>query len=99
MSRRLLSVLLIGAAFSGSLMTTAARAADRDFCRNYAEAAVRQSRAADEHDRCHRAVRDDPARWSSDIRVHMDWCRDAKIEDADREREARKHVLDDCARR
>ena len=99
MSMRLMSVLLIGAAASGSLMLSAAQAADRDFCRNYADAAVRQSRAADEHGACHRAVHDDPNRWSLDRRVHLDWCRDAKIEDADREREARKHILDDCARR
>jgi hypothetical protein len=99
MSMRLTSVLLISAAFSGSMLLSAAHAADRDFCRSYAEAAVRQSKVADEHERCHAAVRDDPARWSSDFRVHMDWCRSAKVEDADHEREGRKHVLDDCARR
>ncbi len=99
MSKRFASVLLIGAAFSGSLLLSAAQAADRDFCRNYAEAALRQSRAAHEHGRCHEAIRDDASRWSTDFRVHMDWCRTARIEDADREREARKHTLDECARR
>jgi len=96
MSRRLTSMLILSAAFSGSLALSAAHAADRDFCRGYSRAAVRQFHEAQEHGRCRAAIRDDPNRWHGDYRSHFEWCRSADVDDASRERDSRKRVLDDC---
>lgn len=98
MSKRLTSVLIISAAFSGSLLLSAAHAADRNFCRDYSDAAMRQFKLAQEHERCHAAIRDDANRWHGDYRSHMEWCRSVSANDANRERESRKRVLDECAR-
>src|SRR5579862_7654597 len=77
---------------------TSARAADRDFCRDYARAAVNQVRGAMSHGRCRFRAENNPARWSTDFRVHFDWCRGVSRDQAEDERDARRHILDRCAR-
>ena len=76
---------------------TAASAADPGFCRDYARAAVRQTRGADSHMRCIRHVDNNQSRWSTDFRHHYEWCLGVHREDADAERDARMRTLDRCA--
>ena len=60
-----------------TLLTTAtafapaAQSAPPDFCRDYAAAAVRQVEAARSIPACNRGV---GPRWTTDYRVHFDWC-------------------------
>ena len=44
------------------------------YCRDYAQTAIRQSRAARDHDRCHHFIRDNPARFSEDYNGHYNSC-------------------------
>jgi hypothetical protein len=92
LSAALAAALVLGAA-AGS-----AKAADREFCRDYARAAVNQTRGAMSHERCEWRTERDRARWSTDFRVHFDWCRSVSREQADAERDARRHALERCAR-
>jgi hypothetical protein len=76
----------------------AAFAAGPDFCRDYAEAAVRQAHEVREIPFCARVVRFDPARWSEDRRGHFEWCRAVPPDVAIAERDARTHHLHECRR-
>jgi hypothetical protein len=76
----------------------AAHAAGDGFCRDYARAAVNQVRGAMAHYRCDWRTDRDPARWSTDWRVHYDWCRGVSRDQASDEREARRNALEHCAR-
>jgi hypothetical protein len=49
-----------------------AQAADPAFCAGYADAAINQVRVALSSPNCAGGVRG--ARWSSERRVHFDWC-------------------------
>ena len=75
-----------------------ARAADREFCRDYARAALNQVRGASSHERCEWRMDRNETRWSSDYRVHFDWCRGVSRDQAQDEREARRRALEHCAR-
>ena len=90
---------LIGAIFglAGLVAAGAAAAADREFCRDYAQAAVRQVRAAQEHSAC-AAQMADAARWSPEFRDHIRWCLHVSKDTATDERHARHRVLQACAR-
>ena len=78
--------------------TPAANAASREFCRDYARAAVRQVRGALSHGRCIRHIDDDSARWSTDFQTHFRWCLDQSRDAAEAERDARRDKLERCAR-
>jgi hypothetical protein len=75
---------------------TSAGAAGPGFCHDYAQAALRQVRGALNNRRCTFHMQNE-ARWSSDYRTHYDWCLGASREDADRERDARRDLLEHCA--
>jgi hypothetical protein len=89
------------AAAGGALLILAssapAFAANPDFCRDYARAAVRQTREAQSHDRCMRHMGDDHTRWSTDFPSHYNWCLSVHRDQADSERDARRDMLDRCA--
>lgn len=53
------------------LAPMAAQAAPGPFCRDYAAAAVRQVEAARSVPACNRGT---GARWTTDFKVHFDWC-------------------------
>lgn len=53
------------------LLPLAARAAPPPFCRDYAAAAVRQVELARAIPACNRGA---GPRWTTDYRVHFDWC-------------------------
>ena len=75
-------------------VSTAAQAADPAFCRNYANAALRQVRVAMSVPRC--AAGAVGARWSPYYRVHFNWCLGAPYAAAGRERDARTNMLRAC---
>jgi hypothetical protein len=89
-----------GLAFSVALVLGAgaptARAADPDFCRDYAQGGVTQAREARSHRRCDRLIAQNPARWTLDFKAHFDWCRAVRRGEAERERADRTHDLDGC---
>lgn len=96
MSNSLKSRLACGAAtaaivsvFAGS----AARAAAPDFCRDYAVAAVRQVQLARSIPACDRGT---GPRWTSDYRVHFNWCLGASPDAVEAERAARSNWLRSC---
>jgi hypothetical protein len=72
----------------------AAQAADPAFCRGYAEAAVNQVRGGLANPACARGMHGD--RWSSDFRVHFEWCRGQPIPAAEAERHMRTEYLRGC---
>lgn len=74
---------------------TAASAADKEFCHDYASAAMRQVHGALNNRRCSFRV-DNSTRWSTDYRAHFQWCRDVSRDQANGERDARRRVLDHC---
>jgi hypothetical protein len=71
----------------------AAQAAPPDFCRDYAAAAVRQVEAARSIPACNRGV---GPRWTTDYRVHFDWCLGANPGVVEAERNARTNWLRAC---
>ena len=98
MSKRLISLLVTSVALSSTLALAPAKAADKDFCRAYTDAAMRQVHEAREHPRCHDLIRDNPARWQDDYQGHFNWCLSTHRDDVERERDARTRELDGCAR-
>jgi hypothetical protein len=90
-----LAALGIVSAFSVAGLT-AAQAAPPGFCDQYAHAAENQVRGALSNPRCAREMQG--ARWSSDFRVHYDWCLGASFEAANAERNARTDFLRGCRR-
>ncbi|MGB8365029.1 MAG: hypothetical protein ACLQUZ_18950 [Rhizomicrobium sp.] len=95
MIRFLYAAVIAGAAFVAT--ASGVQAADRDFCREYTDAALVQVRAALSMPRC--AERFDPGpRWSTDRAVHFKWCRGVSRDAANDEREARKDFIERCRR-
>jgi len=88
------AALAVGAGFA-----LAANAADENFCKDYARAAVNQVRSAEKHERCEHHLRNEGERWTRNYRAHYDWCRGVRREAAWEERNARKYALERCARR
>jgi hypothetical protein len=95
LSKPLLIVAACGAVLG---FAASANAANPEFCRDYSRAAVRQVRVALNHPRCDWRVDRNPTRWSTDWRVHFDWCRNVDRYQADAERDSRRATLDRCAR-
>jgi hypothetical protein len=85
-----------GSAFLLSLASSPVQAADPGFCRNYARAALNQVQLALSTPGCRRGL--EGARWSSDFRVHFDWCVGASPIAADGERAVRTEHLRVCRR-
>jgi hypothetical protein len=82
------AVLTIAMAFA-----PAAQAAPPDFCRDYATAAVRQVEAARSIPACNRGA---GPRWTTDYRLHFDWCLGANPAAVEAERAARTNWLRAC---
>ena len=91
-------------AVAAALVTAAAgwvgsaQGADREFCHDYARAALNQVRGASSHERCDEHMDRNETRWSRDYRVHFDWCRGVSRDQAEDERQARRRTLEHCAR-
>jgi hypothetical protein len=95
MSNSLRSVLACGAAaiVTGIAAGSPARAASPDFCRDYATAAVRQVQLARSIPACDRGT---GPRWTTDFRVHFDWCLNSPPGAVEAERNARTNWLRAC---
>ena len=85
---------LIGAGLLLATAASTALAAPPPFCRGYAGAALNQVRVALAIPRCRAGL--EGARWSSDFRVHYDWCLGAPPGAAAEEREARTIHIRRC---
>jgi hypothetical protein len=92
----MLKVLMCAALSIAALAWTppTAQAADREFCRAYADAAINQVRGALAHPRC--AHRIEGTRWAPEARVHFDWCLSQPPSAAESERLARTEFLRGC---
>jgi hypothetical protein len=90
MLRISMSATLIAAALA---FAPAAQAAPPDFCRDYATAAVRQAEVARSVPACSRAA---GPRWTTDYRLHFDWCLGANPAAVESERAARTNWLHAC---
>jgi len=75
------------------LIPLAAQAADPGFCREYATAAVRQVELARSIPACNRGT---GPRWTTDYRVHFDWCLGAAPPAVEAERNARTNWIRSC---
>ena len=91
---RLMSATLIGAALALSAAVPAAQAAGPGFCRDYANAALNQVRAALSLPGCRGGM--EGTRWSAAFPVHYSWCLGANPAAAAEEREARTIHLRRC---
>jgi hypothetical protein len=90
--------LLCFAAMAGLAVTTivspGARAADPEFCQDYARSAVEQANHAMHRRSCQYLV--DGGRFSLDYRNHYNWCLNAHRHEADEERFRRHEALERC---
>jgi hypothetical protein len=75
------------------LLPLAAQAAPPGFCRDYATAAVRQVELARAIPACNRGA---GPRWTTDFRVHYDWCLGQPPGAVEAERAARTNWLRHC---
>jgi hypothetical protein len=98
MNLRFVSIWAAGAGLALALGTAAA-AAGPDFCRDYAHAAMDQVHRAMDHRRCafHFDNGAEGGRWGSDWHAHYNWCLGVSRDQADSERDARRHALHECA--
>ena len=87
------SLVGCGAVVAGAFTVSAAQAAPQLFCRDYARAAVRQVELARAIPACNRGS---GPRWTTDYRVHFDWCLGAPIPAVEAERGARTGWLRNC---
>jgi hypothetical protein len=92
MVKRLFFVAVFGSAFAMSSMS--AHAAAPEFCRNYARAALTQVQIALSTPACRPGLQG--TRWSSDFRVHFNWCLGAPIPAIQSERGARTGYIRGC---
>jgi hypothetical protein len=76
----------------------AARAADAEFCRAYAEAAVNQARSALANPPCERLLSGPLkfTRWNTDFKIHNNWCLTQAAPMVESERAARTAFLRAC---
>ena len=87
------SLLGCGVVAACAFTFSAAQAAPPDFCRDYAAAAVRQVQLARTSPACDRGT---GARWTSDYRIHFDWCLGAAPGVVEAERVARTNWIRTC---
>jgi|SRR5579864_3399197 len=88
------SLVAAAAVFGAMLIMPAARAADPNFCRDYAGAAVRQFNLAFAVPRCRGGM--NGPRWSPEFGVHYNWCLGAPYNAASTERDIRRQYIDAC---
>jgi hypothetical protein len=89
--------LAIRAAFASAalaLTASGASAAPPEFCRDYADAAVNQVRAAFANPGCVAGARG--PRWTPEHRIHFQWCLAQPIPIVESERGARTGYLRAC---
>lgn len=87
------SLVGCGVAAGCALALSTAQAAPEPFCRDYARAAVRQVELARSSPACDRGT---GARWTTDYRVHFEWCLGAPIPAVEAERGARTRWIQRC---
>ena len=92
---KLLCLAAMAGLAAAALSTPAARAADPEFCRDYARAAVEQSERAMNTRGCGHLLHD--GRFSTDFRTHFQWCLEAHRHEADEQRSIRHEELERCA--
>jgi len=68
------AALLLSGVWGLSTFAVPAFADNLGYCRDYASTAVRQSRAARDHESCHHFIRGNPARFSEDYNGHFNSC-------------------------
>ena len=88
-----LNTLTISTFAVSLLLPVGAQAADPGFCRDYATAAVRQVEISRSIPACNRGV---GPRWTTDYRVHFDWCLGAAPGVVESERNARTNWIRSC---
>jgi hypothetical protein len=88
---RVAAIISLTAICSG---LTAAQAANAEYCKGYASAAIHQVRGARSNPAC--AAGAQGARWSQDYRVHYDWCLGQPFAATGEERDARANYLQSC---
>jgi hypothetical protein len=84
----------LGATLAFSSALSVAHAADPGFCNQYAQAAINQVRTGLAVPACARGL--EGARWSSEFKVHYNWCLTAAPPAAESERGARTGYLRAC---
>jgi hypothetical protein len=89
-----MTIALVGAGVLVAAAVLSAQAAPPGFCRDYANAALNQVRGALAIPRCRRGM--EGTRWSSNFRVHYDWCLGASPEAAAGERAVRTEHIRTC---
>jgi hypothetical protein len=94
MSARVLWLVAVTATILLDAGLTASRAASREFCEEYARAAIVQVRGGLSNRGCISGM--EGARWSAEYRVHYDWCLGASFAAAAAERDARTNYLRTC---
>jgi hypothetical protein len=87
------SLLGCGVAAACAITISAAQAAPEPFCRDYARAAVRQVELARSIPACNRGT---GPRWTTDYRIHFDWCLGAPVPAVEEERNARTNWIRSC---
>ena len=91
---KLISAAAIASTLGALAPLLPAQAADPAFCRRYADAAQDQVRAALGLPRCRTAIAG--SRWSSEFKVHYDWCLTVPRAAADTEQGIRTGYLQAC---
>lgn len=85
---------VIAAAALAALASPGARAADPEFCRDYARSAIEQVHRAEHIPSCGYLL--GSGRFSSDWRSHYEWCLNVHHHDAEEERARRHEALEHC---
>jgi len=93
MSNLIKSALFGGALAAAAIGVSVAKASPPEVCRDYATASVRQALLARSIPACDHGL---GPRWTTDYRVHYDWCLGAPFEDVAAERLARTNWLRSC---
>jgi hypothetical protein len=91
---RFLRFTFIAAVLATAAAAPGARAADPDFCRDYARSAVEQVHRAEHIRSCGYLL--ESGRFSPDWRAHYEWCLNAHHHEANEERERRHEALERC---
>jgi hypothetical protein len=87
------SLLGCGVVAACAFTFSVAQAAPERFCRDYATAAVRQVDLMHAVPACNRGT---GARWTTDFRIHFDWCMGQPIDAVEAERAARTNWIRSC---
>ena len=91
--RKALTPIIAATLAMAVLLPVAAQAADPAFCHDYATAAVRQVEVSRAVPACNRGV---GPRWTTDYKVHFEWCLGAAPAAVEAERQARTNWIRSC---